>query len=173
MESVAGSAGNVNPAYVPGEDFAGCDVLEVVITIKEGSTMGYLHINEYIGTDYENDWVPHARRSVSIGKDFYGADKYFSNDAIVDYAPAYNYKELLIVDTTDNKTYSESFVEWTAGHTYKLYIAVAEGNSVGFWVTTTNLLEGVGPTSKWNFPDYTLNALDNIEFVEFYGAKAV
>ena len=135
--------------------------------------MGYLHINEYIGTDYENDWVPHARRSVSIGKDFYGADKYFSNDAIVDYAPAHNYKELLIVDTTDNKTYSESFIEWTAGHTYKLYIAVAEGNSVGFWVTTTNLLEGVGPTSKWNIPTYTLNALDNIEFVEFYGAKAV
>ncbi len=174
VESVAGSAGNVNPAYVPGEDFAGCDVLEVVITIKEGSTMGYLHINEYVGTNVEA-WVPTARRSVSIGKDFYGTDKVFTDTgSIVDFAPAYNYKELLIVDTTDNKTYSESFVEWTAGHTYKLYIAVAEGNSVGFWVTTTNVhSEGVGPISKWNFPDYTLNALANIEFVEFYGAKAV
>jgi len=164
---------NLNPAYIPGEDFAGCDVLVAVITIKEGATMGYLHINEYVGTN-ETKWVPTARRSVSIGKDFYGTDKIFTDTgSIVDFAPAHNYKELLIVDTTDNTTYSESFVEWTAGHTYKLYIAVAEGNSVAFWATSTNVLDGVGPINKWFLPEYELDVLENIEFVEFYGAKAV
>lgn len=173
-KGAAGSNTNVNPAYVPGEDFAGCNVLEAVIKIKEGATIGFLHINEYAGTD-KAAWVPTVNKSIVIGKDYYGVDKRVTDNGSESLGSSYNKNSLVILDITDESnviTYADEAVEWTAGHTYKLLIKVAEGNSVGFWYSAQALVDGNGPLGIWNNPTYCLDVLANIEFVKFFGAIA-
>ena len=173
-KGAAGSNTNVNPAYVPGEDFAGCNVLEAVIRIKEGATIGFLHINEYAGTD-KAAWVPTVNKSIVIGKDYYGVDKRVTDNGSESLGSSYNKNSLVILDITDESnviTYADEAVEWTAGHTYKLLIKVAEGNSVGFWYSAQALVDGNGPLGIWNNPTYCLDVLANIEFVKFFGAIA-
>lgn len=173
-KGAAGSNTNVNPAYVPGEDFAGCNVLEAVIKIKEGATIGFLHINEYAGTD-KAAWVPTVNKSIVIGKDYYGVDKRVTDNGSESLGSSYNKNSLVILDITAESnviTYADEAVEWTAGHTYKLLIKVAEGNSVGFWYSAQALVDGNGPLGIWNNPTYCLDVLANIEFVKFFGAIA-
>lgn len=172
-KGAAGSNTNVNPAYVPGEDFGDFNMLEVDVTFKADAPAGYLHIYEYQGRK-SDAWTPATVRSTVIGKDAYVPG---TKDGVI--APAAAFNELRIYDVTDgNKQYRESAVDWKAGHTYKLLIALHGDNSVGFWYTTSVLCPtganaNNGIYSNWNIPDYALDVLSVISFGDFYGAYKV
>lgn len=168
-KGAAGSNTNVNPAYIPGEDFGSLNMLEFNVTFKADAPAGYLHVYEYLGRD-SNAWMPSTVRSAVIGKDAYEAGKKDGN-----ISPVAAFNDLRIYDVTDgNKDYRESYIEWKAGHTYKILVALHGDNSVGFWYTTSvlhtagNYTNGV--YSYWNIPGYALDVLSVVEFGDIYGA---
>lgn len=168
----AGSNTNVNPAYIPGEDFGDFNMLEVDVTFKADAPAGYLHIYEYQGRK-SDVWPPITKTSAVIGKDAYVAG---TKDGAISPTAAFN--DLRIYDLTDgNKEYRESAIEWKAGHTYKILIALHGDNSIGFWYTSSLLYTKDGYTngvySYWNMPDYALDVLSVISFGDFYGAYKV
>ena len=159
------SNANVNPAYIPGEDFGSLNMLEFNVTFKADAPAGYLHVYEYEGRD-SAAWAPNTVAWTVIGKDTYTAGTH-SNVS----APVAAFNELRIYDVTDgNKDYRESAIEWKAGHTYKILVVLHGNNSIGFWYTSSVLNGDAGTYGNWHIPTYAYDVLSIIEFGDIYGA---